>query len=453
MKKSLFRGFSVTLFVFLMLWGLKGLTDLKLFTAFDPISVALGEFDVTDYVFSKLRPQPKIEERIVIVNIGRSSRMAIAQQIQTISRYQPKVIGVDGFFNCEGGFYNAEDCPQLTDTLGNLMLSNAIQEAGNVVLVARLLQSDSLSAKADSLAKLDIFDVYDSMELSDPMFSDYATNAFANLPTGATYQEDVKICKSLIPKADIKGQEQLAFSVTMAMKYDSAKTMRFLERGNEEEIINFKGNIALTDVKIESLRKKMAETSDFRLLCFALDLDQLEAGEFDSTMFKDKIVILGYLGDYFGDPAWEDKFYTPLNSKVAGRANPDMFGPVIHANSVAMILNEDYINETPLSVEVITAVIICFLNVLLFYWIDEKFPALFDGLSVVLQILEIIIVSLIIVYSFLNFNLKLEFGLTLAVLALIGPAFDIYKSIENTLILSLTNRFRKVLTPGTAEIS
>jgi hypothetical protein len=130
-----------------------------------------------------------------------------------------------------------------------------------------------------------------------------------------------------------------------------------------------------------------------------------------------------------------------------------MFGPVIHANSVAMILNEDYINETPLSVEVITAVIICFLNVLLFYWIDEKFPALFDGLSVVLQIIEIIIVSLIIVYAFAKFNLKLEFGLTLAVLALIGPAFDIYKSIENTLILSLTNRFRKVLTPGNQEIS
>jgi CHASE2 domain-containing sensor protein len=453
MKKSLTRGFSVTLFVFLMLWGLQGLADLKLFTAFDPISVALGEFDVTDYVFSKLRPDPKIEDRIVIVNLGRQSRMAIAQQIQTISRYKPKVIGVDSFFNCEGGFYNAEDCPQLTDTLGNLMLSNAIQEAGNVVMVARLLQSDSLSAKADSLAQLDIFDVYDSMEISDPMFSDYATNAFANLPTGATYQEDVKICKSLIPTANIKGQEKLAFSVMMAMKYDSAKATRFLERGNDEEIINFKGNIALTSVKIESLRKKMAETSDFRLLCFALDWDQLENGEFDSTMFKDKIVILGYLGDYFGDPAWEDKFYTPLNSKVAGRANPDMFGPVIHANSVAMILDEDYINETPLSVEVITAVVLCFLNVLLFYWIDENFPALFDGLSVVLQIIQIIIVSLIIVYSFLNFNLKLEFSLTLAVLALIGPAFDIYKSIENTLILSLTNRFQRVLTTRKQEIS
>jgi CHASE2 domain-containing sensor protein len=452
MKKSLFRGFSVTLFVFLMLWGLQGLADLKLFTAFDPIGVALAEFDITDYVFSKLRPDPVPDDRIVLVNIG-PSRMAIAQQIATISQHHPKVIGIDSFFNCEGGFYDTTNCPQLLDTLGNIFLSSAIQEAGNVVLVSRLLQSDSLSAVNPG-------DVYDSMEYSDRMFSDYARNAYANLPTGdgegqgaATYQEDVKICKSLIPKVDVIGKQHLAFSVMMAMVYDSVKTKRFLARGNEEEFINFRGNIDISNVKIASLRNNMNQTSNFRSLCYALDWDQLESGDYDPKMFENSVVIIGYLGDYLGDTAWEDKFFTPLNAKVAGRANPDMFGPVIHANSVAMILNEDYINETPLSVEVITAVIICFLNVLLFYWIDEKFPALFDGLSVVLQIFEIIIVSLIIVYAFANFNLKLEFSLTLAVLALIGPAFDIYKSIENTLILSLTNRFRKVLTPETPKVS
>jgi CHASE2 domain-containing sensor protein len=461
MKKSLLRGFSVTLFVFVMLWGIDKLSDFKLFTAFDPIGVALAEFELTDYVFSNLREPPPIEDKIVIVNIGQSSRMQIAQYIQTISQYKPRVIGVDSFFNCEGGFYNTEDCPQLTDTLGNLMLSNAIQEAGNVVLVSRLLQTKKLAVKFDSLADLGILDVYDSMEYSDPMFSDYAHNAFANLPTGdrdnpanaATYQEDVKICKSLIPKVMVKGDERYPFSVMMAMVYDSIKTRRFLDRDNDEELINFRGNIAISSVKIEALRQKMAETSNFRMLCYALDWDQLEAGEFDSTMFQDKIVILGYLGDYLGDSAWEDKFFTPLNAKVAGRANPDMFGPVIHANAVAMILNEDFIDETPLSVEVITAVVICFLNVLLFYWIDEKFPALFDGLSVVLQIVQLIIVSLIIVYAFAYYNYKLEFSLTLAVLALIGPAFDIYKSIENTLIVSLTNRFRGVLTTRKAEIS
>jgi CHASE2 domain-containing sensor protein len=245
---------------------------------------------------------------------------------------------------------------------------------------------------------------------------------------------------------EVNGETKLPFSVTMAMVYDSVKTAKFLSRENPEELINFRGNIDISSVKVEALRKNMTETSDFRSLCYALDWDQCLSEDFDSTMFKDKIVILGYLGDYFGHNAWEDKFYTPLNSKVAGRANPDMYGPVIHANAVAMILNEDYIDETPLSVEIITAVLMCFLNVLLFYWIDEKFPALFDGLSVILQIVQIILVSLIIVYAFSKFSIKLEFSLTLVVLALIGPCFDIYKSLENTLIKSLTSRLRRVLT-------
>src|SRR5687768_11220645 len=174
MKQLILKGFGVTIFVFLTMWGISGLAQIKLFSAFDPISQALAEFELTDYVFSKFRPEPVPDPRIVLVNFGNSTRREIAEQIQIISRYKPKVIGIDGFFNCEGGTYNAVDCPQLLDTLGNLMLSNAIQEAGNVVLVSRLLQKDStFSLKA--------IDVYDSMEYSDPIFSDYSKNAFANL--------------------------------------------------------------------------------------------------------------------------------------------------------------------------------------------------------------------------------------------------------------------------------
>jgi CHASE2 domain-containing sensor protein len=452
MKKSILRGFAVTTFVFLVGWGVSGLGDLKMFTAFDPISQALEEFELTDIVFSKLRDQPDMDTSIVIVNFG-PSRMAIAQQIMTISQHKPKVIGVDSFFNCEGGTYDTLNCPQLLDTLGNLMLSNAIQEAGNVVLVSRLLQTDSLYKTYPG-------DVYDSMEYSDRMFSDYATNAFANLPTGdsegkgaATYQEDVKICKTIIPKMVVNGKQELAFSVTMAMMADSVKTKNFLARNNHEEIINFRGNIEIDNVKLKSLREVMTNTSDFRLLCYALDWTQLESGDYTPEMFKNKVVILGYLGDYFGDPAWEDKFFSPLNTKVAGRANPDMFGPVIHANVVSMILHEDYINQIPLSWQVVIAVMVCFLNVLLFRWVDERFPILFDGLSVILQVLQIVIVGLIIVYAFTFFNLKLELSLTMAAVALIGPCFDICKSIENSFSKSLTSKEEEVLTTQEQEIS
>ena len=449
------RGVLVTGFIFLTMWGLSGLGDLKLFSAFDPISQALGEFQLTDYVFSKFREPPNPDSRIVIVNLSRASRRELGQAIYIISQHKPKVIGIDSFFNCEGGFYDSINCPQLLDTLGNLMLSNAIQQAGNVVMVSRLMQTDSLF-------KADAGHVFDSIEFSDPIFKNYSQHGFANLPTGdkdgkgaATYQEDVKVCRSIIPKMMVKGKEELAFSVRMAMMYDSVKTKRFLSRGNEEEVINFKGNINISDVRVKNLRNQMTSTSEFNALCFAIDWIPFTQGEssYNPAIFENSVVILGYLGDYFGDTAWEDKFFTPLNTKVAGRANPDMYGPVIHANVVAMILNEDYINEIPLWMQVSIAVLLCLLNVLLFYWIDVKYPVLYDGLSVVLQIVQILLVSLAVVYFFAWFDLKLDLTLSIAALALIGPCFDICKSIENTFVKRLTTKPEEVLTTQNAEIS
>jgi hypothetical protein len=451
MKKLILKGFAVTAFVFVTMWGVSGITSIKLFSAFDPISQALQEFELTDIVFSKLREAPNPDSRIVLVNIG-PSRREIAQQIQIISQYKPKVIGIDSYFNCEGGYYDTLNCPQLLDTLGNLMLSNAIQEAGNVVLVSKLLQSDSLFA-------LNPGHVFDSLEVSDPIFTQYAHNAYANLPTGdrdgtnaATYQEDVKICKSVIPRMTVNGKEELAFSVKLAMLYDSVRTQKFLARGNFEELINFKGNINISDVREKHARAQMTSVSDFNAICFAIDWIPFTQQMYDTTIFRDNIVIIGYLGEYFGDAAWEDKFFTPLNTKVAGRANPDMFGPVIHANVVAMILNEDYVNEIETWMQVAIAIIICFFNVLLFHWMEKRFPLLYDGLSVIVQVIEIIIVSIIIVYCFDLFNYKLELSLTIGALALIGPCFDIYKGVENTLIASLTRKTRAVLTTQNTEI-
>lgn len=446
MKKILLKSLFVTLFVFFTMWGVSKLTDFKLFTAFDPISVALEEFELTDYVFSQFREDPVPDSRIVILNLSTASRRDLGQAIRIVSQYKPKVIGIDGFFNCEGGFYDTLNCPQLLDTLGNLMLGSAIQDAGNVVLVSRLLQSDSVYNSKS-------IDVYDSMEFSDPMYGEFAKNGFANLVTGASYQEDVKICKSFIPRVNVNGEDKYAFSVMMAMAYDSVKTKKFLARNKEEEIINFKGNIDISHIRLKNLRAEASGTSGFNALCFAVDWNQFTQNQYDPAMFENSVVIMGYLGDYFGDPAWEDKFFTPLNTKVAGRANPDMFGPVIHANIVAMILNEDYIDEIPEWVQVVIAFVLCFLNVMLFYSIDRKFPLLYDGLSVIIQLFEILLVSLAIVYVFAFFSIKLELSLTIAALALIGPCFDIYKGIENIFVGKLTPEPKSVLTPQEEEIS
>ncbi|GHM99420.1 hypothetical protein WSM22_09100 [Cytophagales bacterium WSM2-2] len=420
-----------------MMWVVSKITDFKLFSAFDPVSQALSDFELTDYAFSNLRPQPSVDERIVLVNFGHIGRAEIAQQISIISKYKPRVIGIDSYFNCEGGLRDTINCPQLLDTLSNLLLSDAIKEAGNVVLVSKLLQK-SATAKRDSI------DVYDSLEYSDPMFDQYSSHAFANLVTNASYQEDVKQCRSFIPRWKIGDKYENAFAVELARKYDSTKTAKLFARGNEEELVNYRGNVELTDVRLKALQGKDIGTTNFRLMFYAVDMDQVMREDFAPELFKDKIVLVGFLGNQFGDPAWEDKYFTPLNKKVAGRANPDMFGVVVHANIVAMILNEDYVGELAEWSKYAIAIILGMLTVALFIVVDEKLPIWYDALSVLIQVVQILLISGLVVYCFASYTVKLDLGIALAVMALVGPCYDILKPLQNIIESRLTKKKAQV---------
>ncbi len=439
MKKFWFQSFLITIFVFFMMYGANQLTSINLFSAFDVIGLALKDFELTDYAFSNLRPDPVVEERIILVNIGTLSRREIAQQIQIINQYKPRVIGFDGFFDCEGGLRDSVNCPALLDTLGNLMLSSALQDARNFVLGAKLLQTDSL-------AQIDT-DVYDSLEISDPMFSDYASRGFVSLPTNATYQEDVKLCRSIFPSMQVAGKEELAFSVQIAMLFDSVKTKKFLARKKAEEVINFRGNIEVRQLRLKSIKNDETATTNFKTMFYVVDVEEMLRGEVLPEMFKDNIVMMGYLGDYLGDPSWDDKFYTPLNKKVAGRAHPDMFGLVLHANAVTMILNEDYVGELSIWSQYAVAFLVCLLTVALFIFIDRKLPIWFDALSVIIQLTELLIIISFIIFAFASWSLKLDLSVALAVSAFVGPCYDIFKSFQNEIDRRLTKGKPQVSTP------
>lgn len=432
MKKFWVQCTAITVFVFGMMWAVGQATDLKLFSAFDTISQALDDFELTDYAFNNLRPDPTVDERIVLVNFGTLNRRNVAGLIQRINEYKPRVIALDALYNCEGGLRDTLNCPQLLDTLGNLLLSNAISEARNVVMGEKLMQTDSLSKFDTNLA--------DSLEISDPMFSDYAHEGFVTLPTDATYQEDVKIVRTLYPYFMVKGKKELAFSVQIANQYDSNKVKKFLARDKEEEIINFYGNIDVVQLRVKSLKTSETSTTNFGTGFYVVDFEDVLEGNVVPDLFHDKIVILGYLGDYLGDSAWEDKFFTPLNKKIGGRANPDMFGPVVHANAVAMILNESYVDEIPEWLQYAIAFIFCWLTVALFAWIDTNLPIWYDALSVIIQIVQIILITILIVLAFAYWNLKLELSVTLLAAALVGPCYDIFKSVQNEIQNRLTKR-------------
>ena len=66
MRKFWIDCVIATAFVFLAMWGIFGLTQLKIFNAFDSIGTALGDVELTDYVFSDLRETPNVEENVLL---------------------------------------------------------------------------------------------------------------------------------------------------------------------------------------------------------------------------------------------------------------------------------------------------------------------------------------------------------------------------------------------------
>jgi CHASE2 domain-containing sensor protein len=429
MKKFWIDCVLATLFVFLTLYGLKELTQLRLFNAFDPIGQAVGDMELADIAFSRLREEPAIDENIVIVNIGKLSRAGIAQQIMNISACKPKVIGLDIIFSCDRGIRDSINCPAAYDTLGNQLFAMAAEGAPNLVMAQKLWQSSHL---VDSLGDSQI---YDSLEHTDPELLRSPHEGFVNLETDAEDQEDLKSCRRFNPIINVNGRPELAFSVKMASLYDSSKVAKLLAREKYSEVINYRGNIV-----------DWFGASTYAGRYAVLDVDQaLDTTMFVPAMLKDKIVIMGFLGEDLTDTSWDDKFFTPLNKNYAGKSRPDMYGVVVHANIVSMILAEDYIDELAVWQEYLIAFLLVFINVALFSIIMRRVPIWFDSLSLLAQLIQVVILSYLMVQVLSWSNFKLNLTISLAAVALVGTCFELYGSVVKR-VLAFVSQGLPVLT-------
>jgi len=412
MRKFLLNCFFGTVFSVGVMAGLYGIFQLNIFNAFDPLGKALSDMELTDISFSYLRKEPKADDNIVVVNIGNLNRGEIGEQIKTLLQFEPRVIALDIIFNCNGLPITPFDCPNAFDTASNKNFEEAVRLAGDrLVLSHKLHQSVNLRA-------IDIAE-YDSIEHTDANLRQQAHEGFVNLPTDAAHQEDLKVCRTVYPKMLVNGKTELAFSTMIAWLYDSAKTKRYLARGNEQEIINYRGNIV-----------DFYGASAFAGRYSVLEYNQaFDTSTYSKDLIKDKIVILGFLGSDLRDKTWEDKFITPLNKNYAGKTRPDMFGVVVHANVVSMILNEDYVGQLEEWQKYVLALIICFLNVALFKVISIRIPDWFDGLSILAQLIQLFLLSFMMIEFFDWFNFKLDLTVSLAVVALIGTCFELYNNV------------------------
>ncbi len=358
----------------------------------NPFEQALSDYNATDVAF-RIRPPQPVDTSIVLVNIGNLPRIDLARQILILNHFGPRVLGVDVEFRYE------IDPP--TDSL----LEAAFAEARNLVLFSKLERGRKL---ADST------EVWDSLRRVLPRFAQHGASGFTNaLTEGETPFETWR--ETSAQERMGNGWVERSFATQIAWQFDSTLTKKFFARQQNSENINFRGN---SDKFVK------------------LDVDDVLDTLFTPETIRDKIVIMCYLGANYNALTWDDdKFYTPLNPKQIGRTAPDMFGGVIHANIVSMILHQDYINEVPEWISLIIAVILGYLNIALFAKIDEseRYGLWYDLITKFIQLAETVLLTYLVIVLFANYNLKVDLTYSIFVIVLSGDVFEIYATLVRNL--------------------
>ena len=347
----------------------------------DPFNNGLKNYEITDIVSSRLRDTDQIEfeDQIVLVNTGKPDRKELAQIIQRINQFTPKVIGVDILL--EGK----------QDTSIDSSLMETIKARPNVVLANKLGNFN------------DSTKVFDPPTSCEPMFCEHSHTGFVNFVS-----KDNWTIRLFHPKVKTSTGEELAFAVKITELAEKKALDKLWRRNRKTERIHYLGNI-----------NSFVQFDKELLLDPSLDL---------SEAFKDKIVLVGYLGDDEWSKPMRDRFFTPLNDQYTGRSLPDMFGLVIHANIISMLLHENYIFEVPGWFVGILEILFCYANVLFIFWVYRKFPEPFHSITRAIQIMEFVLVFLLISVLFHYFKIRIDFGRGILALLLIYDFIMIYES-------------------------
>ena len=400
-----------TVFVFALMAGFKDFVGR--FDFLNPFDVALTDFDMTDLSFSpEIREEQEVDTNIVLVNIGYLPRRLIARELEIISRQKPRAVGIDASFLGPGD-----------DPYSDSLLESAMRKTNNLVLYSYLTFKDKRVLNGNGKP------VFDSVEFCYPAFARYGTPGFVNLvaPKG----NEFRICRSFCPVDSVKGRKFLSFGLQMAWFEDSLKVREFLKRKNPNEIINFRGN-----------------SNHFFSLDHADLFGRNDAAGFYNpeelpVSFKDKLVFLGFMGNSFeeAEKTVEDKFFTPLNPNVAGKAYPDMFGVAVHANIASMVLRGRPVNSMSFGFSLFLAVFLCYLNVLGFFYIHRNFPNWYDLSVKSIQILEVLLILYLAIYIYGVYHYKPELSLAAFAVGFSGDVLEIYVGLKEK-IRNFIRRYR-----------
>ncbi len=368
-----------TLWVFLFIVGL-GAIPLNL-GVLNPVKLGLKDFDFNDMSYSKLgkSKKAKYDDRIVIVNIGNEDRATIAQMIERVAAMNPKVMGLDAYF--QGA----------RDSLQDLIMSETFKKHKNLIVGDMLV----LSGKEGDTVK------------SISYFKDDVQHGWVNL-----FQDNLATIRTFMPVLkDHHDSMLLSFPTAIVKGYDTSAYKILEKKGQKKVYINYTRNID-PDKSIQYMLMQ-PETV-------------LSEEGFEPTLIKDKIVLFGYVNL---DPTdITDKKFSPMNERFAGKSIPDMNGIVVHANIISMALDRDYIKKVPLWLTVLIAIVVCWLHMSFFirYYLESHIW--FHLVAKIAQVASAIFFVWLGIYLYDQFRLKLDLKLSIIVIVLAVDVIYFYEA-------------------------
>lgn len=409
-----------TAFVFLLIVALSKI-EINL-DLIDPIGKALDDFQTTDLVYNALRDEPAKDTNITLVNISTLNRASLATLINNLNKYNPKVIGIDArFFKDKTEYYVQNGLVN-----GDSLLEIAFAGTKNLVLATELFEYNESNNR------------YDTIKKSLPRFMKSAHGAFVNM---ITTENDFRVSRKIIPIDYVKDSMHIFFPLKIAEFMDKEKVDRFLKREKVQdliaykkskqeydperaekypEVIYYRGNINNFYGEVDVFGRKDAFNK--------IDVTEAMNDMIDPKLVTDKALVLGYMGEnIINDKYWdEDKFYTPLNKKFAGKSFPDMYGVVVHANIVSMVMNETYVENISENTNFVINIIICILNVILFAYIHNFVKVWWDGLSVVVALGEVLLLYAVVLICFEYYRIELNLNYAIGFVFLLGNLLELY---------------------------
>ena len=345
----------------------------------NPFNETIRDYEITDIVYSRLRDQKiNSDSRIVLVNTGLPDRDTLRMMIDRIREAGAKVIAVDLLLS------------ERKNTHTDSLLRLSMQRMENIVLG---MEIDGYTDESG---------VFKIQKGCDTFFCDHVYSGFINFIA----VDSSSTIRYFSPREMTTEGEALSFAVRTAKLYDPQAAERLFNRDKKVEEIYYTGN---EDQFVQYEPRDILDTT--------IDLRQ---------GFLDKIVLIGFLGNYTWD---KDRHLTPLNHHYTGRNTPDMYGMVIHANIARMILDNTYVRELSFWANLLLTFVFCYFNIHLFYQIFRRVSLPYQFITRFLQLGEIIILFFIVAVLFHFYRIKMDVAYWITALLLTFDAVKFYDNI------------------------